>query len=110
MWWRRIALVFSLVLNIVLIYRLVWSDQGLMTYQSLKEQHQALEGRVRELDEETLQLSQEIRRIQTDDAYLEKLIRQRFNSLYVRDNEVLYIFLNAFDTVRTGVGADERKN
>lgn len=103
-------MIFSLLLNVVLVYRLVWSEQGLMTYQSLKEQYQALENRVRELDEHNLALSQEIRRIQTDDAYLEKMIRQRFNSLYVRDNEILYLFPDTLATPRTGAGADETKN
>lgn len=110
MWWRRLALILSLALNVVLVYRLVWSDQGLMTYQSLKEQHETLENRVHELDEQNLALSREIRRIQTDDSYLEKLIRQRFNSLYVKDNEILYLFPGALDTARTGAGADETKD
>lgn len=110
MWWRRFAFAFSLVVNAVLVYGLVWSDRGLMAYQSLKEQHQALEDRITTLDEENLALSQEIRRLQTDDAYLEKVIRQRFNSLYVKDNEILYIFPDVQDSARTGAGADETKN
>jgi cell division protein FtsB len=111
MWWRRFALAFSLAVNAVLVYGLVWSDRGLMTYQSLKEQHKALEARIQELDEENLVLSQEIRRLQSDDAYLEKVIRQRFSSLYVKDNEILYIFPDLpQDTARTGAGADETEN
>ncbi len=110
MWGRRVLLGISLVVNIVLAYRLIWSDQGLVAYRGLKEQHEYLEGRIKELDVQNLALSQEIRRIQSDKEYLEKIIRKRFNSLYVKDNEVLYIFPEVQEATRLGATADETKN
>ena len=37
-----------------------------------------------------LSLSREIRLLQTDQKYVEKMIRQRLH--YLRDNEILYLF------------------
>lgn len=108
MTWLRIFVGLSLTINCVLVYNLVWGDQGLRAYRALKEQHYILETRINELDELNIALSKEIRLLQTDEKYQEKIIRQRFN--FVKDNEVLYIFPGAHDSAKTGAGLNEPKN
>ncbi len=106
--WQRFFVGTSLIINVVLLYSLVWGDQGLMAYQALKEQHKLMEARVKELDEKNLAVSREIRLLQSDEKYQEKMIRKRFN--YVKDNEILYIFPGAHDTAKTGAASNETKN
>ena len=107
--WRRLLLAFLLAINAILLYRLIWSDtQGVLAYKTLKERHAVLEARIKELDEKNVALSREIRLLQSDEKYLEKIIRKHLN--FVKDNEILYIFPNTKDTAKTGAGADETKN
>lgn len=108
MFWRVCILVFLGIANVVLFYRMVWSPQGLIAYHSLKEQHKSLENRVTELDKGNIILSKEIRLLQSDDKYVEKMIRQRLH--YVRDNEVLYLFTDTPTVPRLGAAPDAGKN
>jgi cell division protein FtsB len=96
------------VINAVLFYTLVWGVHGLSAYQSLKNEQRSLVVRIKELDDRNLALSREIRLLQSDEKYLEKVIRRRLN--LVKDNEVLYIFPGAHDTAKTGAGPDETKD
>jgi cell division protein FtsB len=106
--WRQLILGVSLVINAVLFYTLVWGDHGLSAYQSLKDEQRNLIMRIKELDDRNLSLSREIRLLQSDEKYLEKVIRRRLN--LVKDNEILYIFPGVHDTAKTGAGPDETKN
>jgi len=106
--WQKAFVGFSLVINVVLAYSLIWGDQGLNAYRNLKGQHQVLESRIKELDALTIALSREIRLLQSDEKYQEKIIRNRFN--FVKDNEILYIFPESRDTAKTGAGAHESKD
>ncbi|MCC8193941.1 MAG: septum formation initiator family protein [Deltaproteobacteria bacterium] len=106
--WHRIFIGFSLAINVVLLYSLIWGGQGLNAYRNLKEQHKVLEGRIQNLDARNLALSREIRLLQSDEKYQEKVIRNRFN--FVKDNEILYIFPESKDTAKTGAGLHETKD
>lgn len=97
----------ALALNLVLVGRLVWGGQGLISYRELKSQHEALEKDIKEAEAVNLALSREIRLLQSDDRYVEKMIRKRLN--FVRDNEIVYLFPDAPEA-RPGVGPDEGKN
>lgn len=108
MFWRTFILLTLGVVNALLFYRMVWSQNGLIAFRDLKEQHAALEARVAELDRSNLILSREIRLLQSDNVYVEKMIRQRLH--YVRDNEILYLFTDAQASQRPGVAPHEGKN
>lgn len=108
MFWKVFILVALGIANVVLAYRMVWGPQGLIAYHSLKEQHRSLENRVADLDKANLSLSREIRLLQSDDKYVEKMIRQRLH--YVRDNEVLYLFTDTQTAPRLGAAPDAGKN
>lgn len=97
MFWRTFILVMLGVLNIVLFARMVWGPTGLVEYRELKQQYAELEKQIAGLDAENLSLSREIRLLQSDNQYVEKVIRQRLH--FVRDNEVLYLF---GETAKTG--------
>ena len=90
MFFRQIFLCLSLLCNAVLVYKLVWSDDGIMAYQKMKDQYSISEQKIIELDNKNLTLSQEIRLLQSDDKYIDAMIRKRLN--FVKEDEILYIF------------------
>lgn len=90
MFWRSFILVILGLVNVVLFSRMVWGPTGLLEYRELKKQYFDLEKQIADLDAENMTLSREIRLLQSDNQYVEKVIRQRLH--YVRDNEVLYLF------------------
>lgn len=104
----RIAIVALLLLiNLFLLFRLIWSDQGVFAYLELKNRYELLQARIDNVDSESLDLSQEIRRLKSDKAYQEKVIRERMN--FVKKDEVLYIFPDK--TANTsGEGNDDQEN
>ncbi len=112
MFFRQILLCISLVLNVLLLYKLVWSEDGIIAYQGLKEQYTSLHQKITELDQKNLALSKEIRLLQSDDKYIDAMIRKRLN--FVKDNEILYIFSDKEaadkDATKPGAGPDEAKN
>ena len=88
MFWRSFILVVLGLISIVLFSRTVWGPTGLLEYRELKKQYAGLEKQIADLDKENMALSREIRLLQSDNQYVEKVIRLH----YVRDNEVLYLF------------------
>ena len=87
---RILLVALLLFINLFLLFRLVWSDQGVFTYLELKNRYEALEEKIKGVDAESLDLSQEIRRLKSDKAYQEKVVRERMN--FVKKDEILYIF------------------
>ncbi len=105
---RHIMLLLSIILNIVVVYSLVWGQQGVLAYKELTSLNQKLEHTIAELDEKNVLLSQEIRLLQTDEKYIEKVIRKRLN--FVRSNEIIYIFPEKEDNLASGALAHESKD
>ncbi|BBD07802.1 FtsB family cell division protein [Desulfovibrio ferrophilus] len=109
---KRIFLVFLVVLNLFLGYRLLAGDQGLFAYLNLKQDHDQLQARLEAASLRSHELSGEIRQLKSDSAYLENAIRQRMN--YVGENETLYIFPDREGeqaaTQRAGAEGYEDKN
>ena len=87
---RRLVFVVSLLLNVVLAYNLIWGERGVIAYKELRLRCDFLEERIRQAGESNLELSREIRLLQSDEKYIEQIIRNRLN--FVRGNEILYIF------------------
>ena len=106
---RRIVFTVSVFLNIVLLYNLIWGDRGVIAYKDLKARCASLQSSLDQIHKDNQDLSQEIRLLQSDNKYLEKVIRNRMN--FVRDNEVLYIFPPGQQQLdRPGAAPDERKD
>ena len=78
-------------------------------WRALKSRQGQLTAELRDLDKRRADLSREIRLLQTDDSYVEKMIRQRLN--YVRKNEILYLFDEARpeDSTWAGAGTDDER-
>jgi cell division protein FtsB len=88
--WKSLILALALLINVTLVFRLLWGEQSIAAWHGLRAAQGSLAGELRDLDELRAGLSREIRLLRTDDAYVEKMIRQRLN--YVRANEILYLF------------------
>ncbi|MDR3362058.1 MAG: septum formation initiator family protein [Desulfovibrio sp.] len=107
MFWRVFVLVALGVMNIVLFSRMVWGPTGILEYLELKRQHAEMEQKIADLDTQNLALSREIRLMQSDSRYMEKMIRQRLR--YVRGNEILYLFDNSAK-IKSGATRHDGKN
>ncbi|MDL2207324.1 septum formation initiator family protein [Desulfovibrio sp. OttesenSCG-928-F20] len=105
---RRAVLGLAIVLNLVLLYNLIWGKSGAIAYTELKSRCLDLEARILAVKEENLELSREIRLLQSDEKYLEKTIRNRLN--FVRSNEILYIFPGENAGGSQGAQSHETKN
>ncbi|MDR2892381.1 MAG: septum formation initiator family protein [Deltaproteobacteria bacterium] len=105
--YRYLFLGISLALNALLLWALVWGNNGLVAYENLEQEYSALNGRIGELNARNIELSREIRLLQSDRKYIEQTIRNRLN--FVKDNEILYIFPDEQDA-QTVEGANESKN
>lgn len=105
MLWRSFFLLAVGLVNVAMFYRMVWGPTGLREYRDLKRQYSELQERIADLDAGNLALSREIRLLQSNGQYVEKIIRQRLH--YVRDNEVLYLF---GDAAQQGRGSHDGKN
>lgn len=105
--WRFTILALALFMNVTLAVRLLWGDQSVSEWRNLKGLQNALNAELAGLDKRRADLSLEIRLLQTDPAYMEKVIRQRLN--YVRSDEILYLFDDAGEenSPWTGAGTDE---
>ncbi|WP_319759617.1 septum formation initiator family protein [Maridesulfovibrio sp.] len=105
---RRALLGLLVVINLVLLIRLGLSEQGFLGYLELDDKVQELEHKIEAADNRTLELSREIRRLKSDRAYQEKIIRSRMN--YVKGNEVLYIFPDSGKEKTQGAGTDAKQD
>ncbi|MBI9110156.1 septum formation initiator family protein [Maridesulfovibrio ferrireducens] len=105
---RRLLLGLLVLINVVLLLRLGLSEQGVFGYLELDRKVQELELKIEDADSRTLELSREIRRLKSDRAYQEKIIRSRMN--YVKENELLYIFPDSGKLKPQGETSDAKQN
>ena len=104
---RIVLLALLLVINLFLLGRLIWSDQGIFAYLELKHRYDVLQQKIEDVDSRSLDLSQEIRRLKSDKGYQEKVVRERMN--FVKKDELLYIFPDENAKPRSE-GVDEQEN
>lgn len=106
--WKTLILGIALIVNCTLLFRLVWGQQSLVSYRELSSQYEVLTKDIAEMDAINAGLSREIRLLQSDEKYVEKMIRRRLN--FVRDNEILYLFNDGQDASRQRAQSDDGKN
>lgn len=87
---NRLLLVGLVLLNLFLGYRLLFSEQGVFAYLELRAEYREFQEDIAALERENQELSQEIRLLKTDRAYVEKTIRELMK--FVKKDEVLYVF------------------
>ncbi|MBI9080638.1 MAG: septum formation initiator family protein [Pseudodesulfovibrio sp.] len=102
---RIVLVALFVIINLFLLFRLIWSDQGVFAYLELKSRYEVLQSRIDTVDSDNLDMSQEIRRLKSDKAYQEKIVRERMN--FVKQDEILYIFPDESAKTR-GEGTDEQ--
>lgn len=102
---RILVLIFLGVLDLALFGKMVWGPSGIAEYRSLKNQYASLQAKIAALDSENMALSREIRLLQSDDKYVEKMVREKLR--YLRDNEIVYLFPSKAET---GVASNDGKN
>ncbi len=90
MFWKVAVLLILGIINIALMSKMIWGPTGLMEFKNLKAQYASLQEQIKNLDAENMALSRDIRLIQSDPQYVEKIVRQKLH--YLRDNEIVYIF------------------
>ena len=87
---RLIRRIFILLGTVAFLWLVFAPNRGFVHYQRLKNQVDALARENKVLAERNDQLRKEIERLQTDEAYLEELARQKYDLL--RENETVYKF------------------
>lgn len=92
--------------DIALFGKMVWGPGGIVEYRELKRQYSLLQSQIADLDAQNISLSREIRLLQTDDKYVEKMVRQKLR--YLRDNEIVYLF--PADESQNGANPHDSKN
>jgi len=88
--WKSTILTFAILMNITFGYSLFVGKQNIFVWRGLHDRHLLIMAELEEVDADKENISKQIRLLQSDSSYIEKLIRQRLN--YVREDEVLYIF------------------
>ena len=84
---KKILAVFAIALAVLLI--LCWIYLPSITrYRELKSEEERLTQKIREIDEQIKNLADERHLLQTDVAYLEKVIREELG--FVRPGEIVY--------------------
>ena len=87
--WTCLLVLFLLLLNVFLAWKLFGPDQGLKSYRELEQRRDALVSQLAAIEQVNLDLSREIRRLTTDLEYVSSVIRMEMH--YLQPNEVLYI-------------------
>ena len=86
----RLLVGFLLVLNVILLYAIVFSSHGLAGYKNQNEQVKELEDKILKLKQDNQKLFEMIQALKTDPKAQEKLVRQELG--WVRENEVILEF------------------
>jgi cell division protein FtsB len=105
--YRYLLFGLSAALNLLLVWALVWGDNGLVAHENLEREYTVLDGQIKALYAKNISLSREIKLLQTDSKYMEYIIRKRLN--FVKDNEILYVFPGGQEA-KPVEGANEPKN
>jgi cell division protein FtsB len=76
------------ILLSALFFQMVFAEGGIFGYIKLKREIASINTSVATIEKENKLLSEEIKRLQTDDKYLEDVVRQKYG--FLREGEKLY--------------------
>lgn len=105
--WRVLLILGLGLCDLALFGKMVWGPGGIVEYRQLKTQYFELKDKISDLDNQNLALSRDIRLLQTDNQYIEKMVRQKLR--YLRENEIVYLFPARTD-VQNGAYTNDSKN
>ena len=95
------------IFDLALFGKMVWGPSGIIEYRNLKSEYNTLKEKIESLDAENMALSKEIRLLQSDSKYVEKIVREKLR--YLRDNEIVYLFPSPPET-QNGATPNDSKN
>lgn len=107
MLWRVLVLVVVGLFDVALFCKMAWGPGGMGEYRELKSQYNSLQAQISDLDARNMALSRDIRLLQSDKRYVEKMVRQKLR--YLRDNEIVYLF-PAKAEAHNGATSNDSKN
>jgi cell division protein FtsB len=84
-----------LILNIVLLYAILFSSKGILGYRQQSQQVAELNAKVRKLREENHRLFRRIQNFKNDPHAQERLIREKLG--WTRDDELVIEFIPSKD-------------
>jgi len=87
---KRLRRIILLVLLIAILLLLFIPGRSLMSYRNMQQHVSMLSRENERLEQRNRELTVEIKRLQTDEAYLEELARKKYGLL--KDNETVYEF------------------
>jgi cell division protein FtsB len=85
-----------LVLNLLLLYAILFSSKGILGYRQQSGQVLELDAKVRKLKEDNHRLFRRIQGFKNDPRAQERLIREKLG--WVRDNELMIEFVSPTDS------------
>ncbi|RMG72028.1 MAG: septum formation initiator family protein [Nitrospirae bacterium] len=85
-----VFLLFLIVVNLYLLWSLIFDDNGLFKYLRLKEKRVEIINEINLLERENSSLKKQIKRLKEDPYYMEKLAREQLN--LSRPDEFVFIF------------------
>jgi cell division protein FtsB len=85
-----------LVLNLMLLYAILFSSKGILGYRQQSQQVLELDAKVRKLKEDNHKLFRKIQGFKNDPRAQERLIREKLG--WVRDNELMIEFVPPTDS------------
>ncbi len=85
---HKAAFAVGAVLIAALLASAVWAERGLTRLWRMQAQLGQMESEAIQLQHDNRQLREHLRRLRTDAAYAERVVRQRLG--WVRDGEILY--------------------
>ena len=87
---KRLHRIILLVLLIAILLLLFVPGRSLISYRNMRQHVSTLSRENERLEQRNRELTIEIKRLQTDEAYLEELARKKYGLL--KDNETVYEF------------------
>jgi cell division protein FtsB len=85
---RRNAIMALGLLTIVLVVHEIFGPHGYIAMRRQRQEHQALERRIRNLQRENAQLKRQIQALQSNPQAIEKLAREQMH--FARPGEIIY--------------------
>ncbi len=87
---KSAVLAICLMLTLFTLSSVLFGDQSVVALQKAKDSLASIKSQLTQIDIQNATISNEIRLLQSDQAYLEKMIRQQLN--YVKGSEIIYVF------------------
>jgi len=90
MFWARVVLILFCLLDGLFASQLIWGSKGAMEYVHLRRTYARLVAETEALDTRNMVLSEKIRSLKNNPAYLARVVRAELN--FVGDKDIVYLF------------------